>query len=275
MTRLTRDGFTLKELLSVICIIAILMALMLPACRRVREASDRMKCSNNLKQLILGLQNYQSTQDTASPEPTASSNPSDSRLFPPGCIGPGDNPEERHSWMVAILPYLEQDALYRQLDLKKGYAANLPATQKAFSIFLCPESMKDAPTASPVSNYIAMAGIGSNAASQPAGTAGNGFMGYDRLTSLASIKDGASNTIALMETRFNVGPWARGGPSTLRGFDSNDLPLFGDRRPFAGHSGGMNVAMVDGSVRFLPPSIDPKKLAAAITIEGGEQFDLD
>ena len=100
-------------------------------------------------------------------------------------------------------------------------------------------------------------------------------MGYDRLTSLAMIKDGTSNTIALMETRSGLGPWARGGSSTLRGFDPADVPLHGDQRPFGGHQGGMNAAMADGSVRFIRSSIDPKKLAAAITIAGGEPVDLD
>jgi hypothetical protein len=61
-----------------------------------------------------------------------------------------------------------------------------------------------------------------------AGAAGNGFMGYDRLTSMSMIKDGTSNTIALMEIRFGRGPWARGGSSTLRAFDPADLPLQGE-----------------------------------------------
>ena len=61
----------------------------------------------------------------------------------------------------------------------------------------------------------------------------------------------------------------------MRGFDPADGPLIGDGRPFGGHSGGMPAAMADGSVRFLRPSIDPGKLAAAITIAGGEPADLD
>ena len=125
-----------------------------------------------------------------------------------------------------------------------------------------------------VTHYIALAGIGHGAAGQPAGAKGNGFMGYDRLTSIAMIEDGSSNTIALMETRSNVGPWARGGVSTLRGFDPT-IALDGDHPLFGGHAGGLNVGMADGSVRFISSSIDPSKLAGAITIAGGESVDLD
>ena len=100
-------------------------------------------------------------------------------------------------------------------------------------------------------------------------------MGYDRLTSSEMIKDGTAQTIALLETRAGLGPWARGGPSTLRGFDPDDPTLHGDQRPSGGHSTGMHAAMADGSVRFLRSSIDPKRLAAAITIAGGEPVDLD
>jgi prepilin-type processing-associated H-X9-DG protein len=127
-----------------------------------------------------------------------------------------------------------------------------------------------------LTNYVAMSGIGLDAATQPAGASGNGFMGYDRLTSWSLIKDGTSNTIALMETRSGLGPWARGGSSTLRGFDPEDVPLHGDGRPFGGHPKGMNAAMADGSLRFISSSIDPSILAAAITIDGGEPpVDLD
>jgi prepilin-type processing-associated H-X9-DG protein len=176
--------------------------------------------------------------------------------------------------MVKLLPYLEQASLYGQFDPEKGYAGNLPAAQKRIKTFLCPTS-KEGATMDAVTHYVAMSGIGHDAAGQPAGAAGNGFMGYDRLTSVAMITDGTSNTIALMETRVGLGPWARGGASTLRGFDPADVPLYGDNRPFGGHSDGMHAAMADGSVRFLRSSIDAKRLAAAITIAGGEPVDLD
>ena len=284
MFRSTRKGFTVTECLVVIAIIAILIALLLPATRRVREAAARTQCMNNLKQLVLAMHTF---ADTGTPAPNPSTGNTDSpakRLFPAGCSGTGQTPEERLSWMVALLPYLDQASLYQQFDMKKGYAGNVPAAQTRLNTFLCPES-KEAATLDAVTSYIAMSGVGHDAAWQPAGTAGNGFMGYDRLTSMTMIEDGASNTIALMETHFGLGSWARGGSSTLRGFDPADLPLYGDDRPFAGHAAdkrlfggqpaGMNAAMADGSVRFLRSSIDPKRLAAAITIAGGEPVDLD
>lgn len=266
MFRSERRGFTLVELLVMIGIIAVLLALLLPATRSVRPAAARMACQNNLKQLMLAFHNYHSIEGT--------SHAPNAQPLPPGCIGAGTMPEERLSWMVALLPYLEQDALYRQLDPKKGYAGNLPGTQTRIRLFLCPGS-KGAARSDNVTHYVAMAGIGRDSAMQYVGAAGNGFMGYDRLTSWPDFKDGTANTIALMETRFALGPWARGGPSTLRGFEPGDLPLHGDQRPFGGHDKVIQAAMADGSVRGLNSSIDPKKLAAAITIAGGEPGDLD
>jgi prepilin-type processing-associated H-X9-DG protein len=260
------------EVVVVLCLFFILIGLFLPATRRVRGAAQRTQCINNLKQLMLAFHNYQST---GSYQATGSSDPSIAQMLPPGCSGPGATPEDRLSWMVALLPYLEQDSLYRQLDLHKGYEGNLPAVQVGMRFFVCPPQGNEAGTEYPVTNYIAMSGIGPDAAKQPAGTPGNGFMGYDRLTSLAMIKDGTANTIALMETRSDLGPWARGGPSNLRGFDPGDLPLCGDQRPFGGHTGGFNAAMADGSVRFISFSIEPAHVAAAVTIDGGEPVDLN
>jgi prepilin-type N-terminal cleavage/methylation domain-containing protein/prepilin-type processing-associated H-X9-DG protein len=274
MSRSTRHGFTLAEVLVVIAIIAILIGLLLPAVRRVREPASRIRCTNNLKQLMLGLHNFESTDRPPTYSPTGDPDVSAGQWFPPGCFGPGTVPEERLSWMVALLPYLEQDALFMQFDVEKGYAGNLPAAQTRVRVFLC-DAGKEVATGDPVTHYVAMTGLGPDAAGRPAGAAGNGFMGYDRRTSLATIKDGTSDTIALMETRAGLGPWARGGPSNVRAFDPADEPLYGDGRPFGGHPGGIQVAMADGSVRFVRPTIEPKRLAAAITIAGGEPVDLD
>jgi type II secretory pathway pseudopilin PulG len=265
---------SLIEVLVVLAILAILIGLMLPATRRVRGAAARMQCQNNLKQLMMALHSFEST---GRPAPGASTGLPDAHaehLFPPGCFGPGSAPEERLSWMVELLPYLEQVPVYQQFDPQTGYAGNLPAARTRIKTYLCPES-KDAVPGDAVTHYVALAGIGYDAAARPAGAAGNGFMGYDRLTSVALIKDGTANTIALLETRSGLGPWARGGPSNLRGFDPAAVPPSGDQAPFGGHSVGMHAGMADGSVRFLRSSIDPKQLAAAITIAGGEPVELD
>ena len=272
MTRFVRRGISLIEVLVVIAIIAILIALLLPATRRVRGTAARMACQNNLKQMILGLQYYESTDR---PAETASSGKAEAEhLFPPGCWGRGGVPEERLGWMVAVLPYVEQGEVGKRFDAAKGYTGNLPAAQTRVKLFLCPAG-KEASMNDPVTHYIALSGVGDDAASRPAGAVENGFMGYTRPTSMTMIKDGTSDTIALMETRFNLGPWARGGASNVRGFDPADLPVCGDQRPFGGHSEGMNAAMVDGSVRFIRSSIEPQILAAAVTIAGGEVVNLD
>ena len=269
-----RRGFNLIELLVVIAIIAVLIALMLPSVRKVRGTAARAQCMNNLKQLALAMHAYADMGQPAPYPATAHPPLPAGRLLPPGCTGPGANPDERLSWMVALLPYLEQQPLHQQFDLEMGYAGNVRPAHTTIPLFLCASSTQAAPGEA-VTHYVAMAGIGRDAASRPAGAAGNGFMGYDRRTSLADITDGAAHTIALMETRTRLGPWARGGAATVRGFDPADVPWHGDNRPFGGHAGGINTAFADGSVRFLRSSIGAEQLAAGITIAGGEPVDLD
>ncbi|MFL5327327.1 MAG: DUF1559 domain-containing protein [Gemmataceae bacterium] len=268
----TRHGFTLTEVLVVIGICVIVVGLMLPSVRRVREPANRTRCQNNLRQVMIALQNY---CDVSQPVPNISAGqPSIGQHFPTGCQGGGDTPEGRFSWMVAVLPMLEQDSLFRQFDFEKGYTANLASSQTVIKSFLCPAAKEDG-NGDMVTHYVAMAGIGHDAATRPARAVGNGFMGYDRYTSNAMIEDGTSNTIALAETRANLGPWARGGASTVRGFEPTEIPVQYDGRPFGGHASGMIVALADCSTRSVSMMISAKTLAAAITIADKEELGTD
>src|SRR5262245_30497084 len=129
VSRPARDGFTLIELLVVIAIIAVLIGLLLPAVRRVRGPAERIQCQNNLKQLMLALHAFESTGRPAPYPSTGQPDAPAGRSYPAGCFGPGTTPEERLSWMAALLPFLEQDSLSKQFDVEKGYAGNLPAAQ--------------------------------------------------------------------------------------------------------------------------------------------------
>jgi prepilin-type N-terminal cleavage/methylation domain-containing protein/prepilin-type processing-associated H-X9-DG protein len=134
-----RGGFTLVELLVAIAIIAVLIGLLLPAIQKVRAAAARLGCSNNLKQIGLALHNF---HDSNKGFPTAYqllANPDSAVPFAAAArYGP--------SAFVLILPYLEQENLYRQIDTSKGALnpTNMPPANPAYStalaVFLCPSA---------------------------------------------------------------------------------------------------------------------------------------
>src|SRR4051794_27348607 len=122
-----RQGFTLVECLVVMAILAILIALLLPAVRSsAGPAARRAQCTNNLKQIAMALHNYEQVYNALPPAYTVDA------------VG-----RPLHSWRTLILPYLEQETLYQTIDLSKSWddPANAGARETLLSTFHCPESI--------------------------------------------------------------------------------------------------------------------------------------
>lgn len=132
LMRRSRSAFTLIELLVVIAIIAILIALLLPAVQQAREAARRSSCKNNLKQLGLAFHNYHDVHNG----------------FPLGNLGCCWG-----TWMIGILPFVEQGNLYAQYDKNQIFGGdvtyrysgtrNLPVTTRRLAVFACPSDMSE------------------------------------------------------------------------------------------------------------------------------------
>ena len=211
-------AFTLIELLVVIAIIAVLVGLLLPAIQKVREAAARLKCQNNLKQIGLAMQSYHGANN----------------LFPSG-----GEPGYGQGWTVQLLPYMEQQAMYGQLNLTGpmfGYGPPYPPNVVALAEFtvnsyLCPSTpywpMVSTDAAYPAgsqimaSSYVGIMGASNSSAdfTDPTGSqrvgvtptpspvachhggfkASNGVMFPGARLNVQSISDGTSNTIAIGE----------------------------------------------------------------------------
>ncbi len=312
MKRHVRSAFTLIELLVVIAIIAILIGLLVPAVQKVRDAAARTQCQNNLKQICLATHNYHDVY----------------KKLPAGW-------DYATSWgpLARILPYLEQDNVYRRIDLTLSLTdpANSVMVKQPISTYLCPSDF-DNPMASlgAATNYYGNAGNqpifviarGLNTGTPPDGV----FFTQSKNLTLLSIRDGTSNTaffservlgdgnlglVSPLEDVFNGPNAAPGRPSTAdeawawcQSVDisnpANQFPIFmgapwghgqhsyqhisppngrscgwlpslrATMAATSRHTGGVNVALGDGSTRFVSDSINLQVWRALGSRDGGE-----
>jgi prepilin-type N-terminal cleavage/methylation domain-containing protein/prepilin-type processing-associated H-X9-DG protein len=305
VSRSPRRGFTLIELLVVIAIIGILIGLLLPAVQKVRDAASRAKCQNQLKQLGLAVHNIHATNDVlppagANPDYTATQNAWSPVKRPgpyKGVVG--------GTALFFLLPYMEQDALYRSAN---NTVPNVMG--KIVTGFQCPSEPQPASptfgfgytsawtTALAYSNYA----VNFYAFGNPDGggvpfnsgawTSAN-YEGGARIPT--NFPDGTSNTVLLAERyggqcSSSACLWAdaNGGwtPSFCVTTASNypSCALFQTKPTAAAcntalanspHIGGMNVCLADGSVRFLSPSISSTTWAQACDPRDGNPLGAD
>jgi prepilin-type processing-associated H-X9-DG protein/prepilin-type N-terminal cleavage/methylation domain-containing protein len=275
---LPRLAFTLIELLVVIAIIGLLIGLLLPAVQKVREAAARTQCSNNLKQIGLACQNYHDANGS----------------FPPGYLTAGPYSDGATDtapgwgWAAFLLPCVEQDNLYRQLNFAQPVPKS-PAIQTVIKTYLCPSDIYPAAAFAVPDAFgaaVAQAAPSSYAAcvggdeSEADGPTGQGIFYRNSRTRLTDVTDGTSNTLLVGERAWSNanGVWAgaiagavckRGLLNPCPGGGAGSYPAAvlvqahshlnntttdtdGGLDDFSSrHTGGSNLVFADGHVAFV------------------------
>ena len=219
----------------------VMIALLLPAVQSAREAARRAQCTNNLKQIGLAMHNYASANGDVFP--------------PPAIVGKDGKP--LLSWRVAILPYIEQQALYAKFHLDEPWDSphNKELIQYMPATYTCPSRPSPAPG---TTTYRGFLGKGA-------------FFEAGRGSRIADITDGTSNTLMVVEAKDAV-PWTK--PDELP-FDRAKAAAGDLLGAGSNHPGGFNALFGDGSVKFLKSAINPQTLRALITKNGGEVIAAD
>ena len=322
-----KTGFTLVELLVVIAIIGILIGMLLPAVQAVREAARRTTCSNNMRQISLGLFNFESAMGNfpsagqakrGGTSPNAGQNVFFTDRGKLESLG-----DASHSVQTYILPFIEQQNSYDlyQIEYRYDYDPGLPdaptnqrAAQKVVSTFICPSTDRSGVTVDAegygFTDYSAPVTVRPGLSGNPNQPRFKCVLNGDSDRSIAAVTDGTSNTIAVAEDagRFDVATggfmviksetmddgtpanrrsWAWADPDNAFNVDmlvnNNQTPLGGpadcpwsqvncgpNEETFSFHPGGANVAVCDGSVRFIEATIDAPTFAGLMSKDGGE-----
>jgi len=307
MKRIERYGFTLIELLVVIAIIAVLIGLLLPAVQKVRESAARTQCQNNLKQIGLAMQNFQSTTG----------------YFPPGAVDPGgaSSPPNAlgkklgitangvyHSWTPFVLDYIEQGAMAKQYSINASWEKQAIIASPV-KTFFCPSTPGGAArlTNKTVRGTAISAAPGdyapNNAYSGALESKGyvdiavnqDGVLEVNKVWSIPEIRDGTSNTSVIAEDAGRPDRWQAGKLITANGqtdgswadrdneyithgftADGNTTPgpchtnCTNNNEVYSFHTGGANHVFADGSVHFIQASMDIRLFVKLLTRSGND-----
>ena len=261
------SAFTLIELLVVIAIITIMLALFLPAIQKVREAANRMACGNNLKQIGIALHHYVNSYGSLPP----------SGFYPYGRIS------DAWSAQARLLPFLEQDNVYKDVDLDVPYDSQPQVTRQKIPVYICPTEDNARPRPDGSLTHFPLnygVNLGTWFVYNPVtGQGGDGmFMPVGNLRGrigLRHIYDGTSTTLAFAEVKAYT-PYLRDGgnpsaPGTPPPVSPADIAGFGGS--FKTNSG--HTEWVDGrahqsgfTTTFTPNTVVPYTV-------GGVEFDVD
>ncbi|MBS0205732.1 MAG: DUF1559 domain-containing protein [Planctomycetes bacterium] len=225
--------------LAMLGIIAVLIALLLPAVQQAREAARRTQCKNNLKQIGLAMHNYESTY----------------RLFPAAHLN-DDEGQPRISWRVSILPFLDEAPRFNRYNSDEPWDGpqNAQLLNPLPQTYACPSN----PAPAVNSCYAAMTGSDS-------------IMGSGECVSISDVKDGLSSTLMIVEAcKLNI-VWMQ--PKDI---DAATFTRVGDPNGISSfHVGGVNILMADGSVRFMSAATAPQVVQGMISHSGGEPPVMD